>query len=118
MTKGNIRLFQPAVMTGFRRGQRRQEQHTALLKVKNVRTKGDSEFYFGKRVAYVFKGKKASSQIRSAQNPKLKSRARVMWGRVTRAHGNSGAVRAKFHPNLPAQAIGKKIRVYLYPSNI
>eukprot|EP01059_Diplonema_ambulator_P031446 TRINITY_DN576_c0_g1_i1.p2 TRINITY_DN576_c0_g1~~TRINITY_DN576_c0_g1_i1.p2 ORF type:complete len:119 (+),score=27.35 TRINITY_DN576_c0_g1_i1:62-418(+) len=118
MTKGSIRLFQPAVMTGFRRGQRHQEQHTSLLKIKNVRTRADTEFYHGKRVAYVFKGKKTVGQVRSAQNPKLKSRTRVMWGRITRAHGNTGAVRAKFHPNLPAQAMGKKIRVYLYPSRI
>eukprot|EP00659_Diplonema_papillatum_P002450 gene2450-3804_t len=57
MTKGNIRLFQPAVMTGFRRGQRAQECHTSLLKIKNVQTKTDTDFYLGKRVAYVFKGK-------------------------------------------------------------
>ncbi|KAJ9462441.1 60S ribosomal protein L35a [Diplonema papillatum] len=118
MTKGNIRLFQPAVMTGFRRGQRAQECHTSLLKIKNVQTKTDTDFYLGKRVAYVFKGKNKVSQVRSAQNPKLKSRVRVMWGRVTRAHGNSGAVRAKFAKNLPGQAMGKKVRVYLYPSRI
>lgn len=113
-----VRLFQPAVMTGFRRSQRHQVQHTSLLKIKNVRAKEDTEFYLGKRVAYVFKGKNKVSQIRSAQNPKLKSRVRVMWGRVTRAHGNNGAVRAKFSPNLPSQAMGKKLRVYLYPSRI
>eukprot|EP01060_Flectonema_neradi_P035400 TRINITY_DN650_c2_g1_i2.p1 TRINITY_DN650_c2_g1~~TRINITY_DN650_c2_g1_i2.p1 ORF type:complete len:121 (+),score=13.68 TRINITY_DN650_c2_g1_i2:64-426(+) len=117
-SKTNVRLFQPAVMTGFRRSQRNQSQHTSLLKIKNVQTKEDTEFYCGKRVAYVFKAKTKANQTRSAQNPKLKSRVRVMWGRVTRAHGNNGAVRAKFSPNLPAQSFGKKVRVYLYPSRI
>ena len=75
MTKGNIRLFQPAVMTGFRRGQRHQVMHTALLKIKNVRAKEDTEFYLGKRIAYVFKGKnKVSYHITSLHSFEIPSR--------------------------------------------
>eukprot|EP00662_Eupelagonemidae_sp_cell21_P026352 gene26352-65552_t len=114
----SIRLFQPAQMMGYKRSQRHSINHTALLRIKGVRDTKDAKFYCGKRVAYVFKGKKAKAQIRSGQNAKLKSRVRVVWGRVTRAHGNSGVVRAKFAPNLPCQSIGKKLRVYLYPSRI
>jgi large subunit ribosomal protein L35Ae len=68
----------------------------------------------GKRVAYVYK---ASRQIDG-------SRIRVIWGmdltglmlvgRITRSHGTSGVVRAKFDSNLPPKCFGAQCRVVCF----
>uniref|UniRef100_A0A1I7TVC7 Large ribosomal subunit protein eL33 n=1 Tax=Caenorhabditis tropicalis TaxID=1561998 RepID=A0A1I7TVC7_9PELO len=108
------RLYVKAIFTGFKRGLRTQSEHTSLLKLEGVFNKEDAAFYTGKRVVYLYK----------AHNKTLKTghtvatRTRAIWGKITRPHGNAGAVRAKFHHNIPPTALGKRIRVLLYPSNI
>lgn len=136
----------------FQRGRRTTKPSTSLIKIEGVDdtpaakyvqprrfydtrsavTNGDSSFYLGKKVAYVYRGQK---EIRG-------TKIRVIWGKVTRPHGkyynipsncekqrgedanvslpsgNSGVVRAKFTHPLPAKSFGASVRVMLYPSSI
>ncbi|CAD5217983.1 unnamed protein product [Bursaphelenchus xylophilus] len=107
------RLYVRAIFSGFKRGQRNQQVNTALLKLEDVHDQKEAQFYVGKRAVYVYKAHK-----KIAKGGHEKTRVRAIWGRVTRVHGNTGSVRAKFRHNLPPAAMGKRIRVMLYPSNI
>lgn len=93
---------------GFKRSKVNQSENQSLLQIDGVKDPKDVQFYLGKRVAYVYRGQR---EVKG-------SKIRVIWGRVTRAHGNSGVVKAKFRNNLPPKAMGSSVRVMLYPSAI
>ena len=72
------------------RGRRNTYHHTNLIKIDGVNDKVTSDFYLGKRVAYIYK----------AHTQKAGTNFRVVWGKITRRHGSNGVVRAKFSTNL------------------
>ncbi|KAJ1930003.1 60S ribosomal protein L33B [Tieghemiomyces parasiticus] len=103
-----LSLYSRARILGFQRSKNVQKPSIVLLKLEGVASKDETNFYLGKRVAYIYRGKK---EIRG-------TKVRVVWGRIARSHGNSGVVRARFSTNLSSHTFGSTARVMMYPSNI
>lgn len=95
------RLYSKARHLGYKRGKHTQHPLVSLLQIENVSSSKDACFYLGKRVAYVYRAKKAIDG----------SKTRVIWGKVARVHGNSGVVRARFAKALPPRSFGAAVRV-------
>ncbi|CAI7671258.1 unnamed protein product [Penicillium manginii] len=102
------RLYVKGRHLSYQRAKHTTNPNTSLVKIEGVDDPKAASFYLGKKVAFVYRAKR---EVRG-------SNIRVIWGKVTRPHGNSGVVRAKFRNNLPPKSFGATVRVMLYPSNI
>jgi len=110
-----VRLYVKAAFVGFRRSIVFQRENQSVLQIEGVQKRDDTAFYLGKRVAFIYR----ASTLRSNRKQKVSpNKYRVIWGRIARAHGNNGLVRAHFRHNLPPNAMGATVRVMLFPSNI
>jgi len=103
-------LYTKGIVLGYKRGLRNQQPNTSLIRLEGVSDKKETDFYLGKRVAFVYRAKRKTV----AKGDKKASKLRVMWGKITRPHGNSGVVRARFRHNLPPKAMGATVRVVCY----
>ncbi|KAH8177589.1 ribosomal protein l35Ae domain-containing protein [Sarocladium implicatum] len=102
------RLYVKGRHLSYQRSRHVQTPGTSLIKIEGVDDTNAANFYLGKKIAYVYR---ASREVRG-------SKIRVIWGKVTRPHGSSGVVRAKFTSPLPSKSFGASVRVMLYPSSI
>jgi len=102
-----IRLYTKGIILGFRRGQRNQHPGITLVRIEGVNKRDETEFYMGKRIAFLYRAKK---KVKKHGDTKA-SKYRVLWGRVTRPHGNAGVVRAKFQRNVTPKSFGATVRV-------
>jgi len=103
-----VRLYVKAAFVGYKRSLSNQYSQQALISIDGVKSAEESSFYWGKRVAYIYR----------AQRLVKGSHYRVIWGRIASPHGNNGIVKAKFRTNLPPRALGAVLRVFLFPSKI
>merc|ERR1712146_812048 len=83
-TKQPVRLYAKGLILGYKRSKSNCYANCTLLKIDGVRTKEDTQFYLGKRVAYVYKAK---TEVKN-------SKYRVMWEGVART-----AIRASSAPS-------------------
>ncbi|KAL4331449.1 hypothetical protein AHAS_Ahas13G0501200 [Arachis hypogaea] len=99
MVKGRqgerVRLYVRGTILGYKRSKSNQYPNTSLIQIEGVNTKEEVAWYAGKKMAYIYK----------AKVKKNGTHYRCIWGKVTRPHGNSGIVRAKFKSNLPPKSM-------------
>ncbi|GJY13302.1 60S ribosomal protein L35a-1 [Tanacetum coccineum] len=104
MVKGRegerIRLYTRGTVLGYKRSKSNQYPNTSLVQIEGVNTKEEVAWYAGKKMAYIYKCKVKKNG----------SHYRCIWGKVTRPHGNTGIVRAKFKSNLPPKSMGARVR--------
>lgn len=80
------------LILNFRGGKHTQKNNEMIVKVFEVDSKAKAEKLINKNVEWV-----------TPSGKKIK-------GRITKAHGNKGAVRVKFEKGMPGQSISTKVK--------
>jgi len=86
-------MFVEGVIKNYRRGRHTQNPRQAIIEIAGIDSRSKAFSLVGKVVEY--------------KTPSGK----VIRGKILAAHGNSGAVRARFARGLPGQAIGTKVQI-------
>ena len=80
-------------IVNFRGGRHTQTGNQMVIMVNGISDKEKAKGLIGKKVVWITPTKREIS------------------GKITFAHGNSGAVRALFETGMPGQAVGQKVRI-------
>ncbi len=80
-----------AVLVNFRQGRHHQKCNHMVLKVEGVSDRKKAESLIGKTVTWTTPAK------------------RLLKGKITHLHGNSGAVRVRFEQGMPGQSVGTPV---------
>jgi len=91
MSKKDVLKGRKGVVTSYRRGKHLQHPNQVILLFDDIKTRAEASALVSRKVKWT-----------SPED-------REFLGTVLGAHGNSGAVRAKFRTNLPGQAIGTPV---------
>jgi large subunit ribosomal protein L35Ae len=91
MSKSDVSKGQRGVVSSYRRGRHLQKTNQVILVFDGVKTRAEAAALVSRKVKWTTESD------------------REILGKILGAHGNSGAVRAKFNTNLPGQAIGTPV---------
>jgi large subunit ribosomal protein L35Ae len=91
MSESNTSKGRRGIVTSYRRGRHLQNINQVILVFDDIRTRAEAAALVSRKVKWTSDGDKE------------------ILGKILGAHGNSGAVRAKFNTNLPGQAIGTPV---------
>ncbi len=82
-----------ATILSYRGSRKTRRMNQMLIEVEGADSKTKASAYIGRRVVW--------------KTPS----GRLIYGKITHAHGSKGVLRARFPKGLPGEALGKKARV-------
>ncbi len=80
-------------ITNYRRGRKTEYTNQFVIEIEDIDSKEKASLLAGKRIVW-----KTSS-------------GKEIIGKITKAHGNNGAVLSRFNKGLPGQAVGTNVEI-------